>query len=151
MIHSTWESEWPLEVTEFVVVVVVVVVVCCAPWHVGSLFPNQWSNQGPLHWKHGVLTTGLPVKSFFVCFCFFEVTVDEACAYLSVLRDMAGFKNLAWILPECSTWFFWMWTEQYAGFISKNCLTQHKGKAHLLNADSGRSVWRSRRGGEKSS
>ena len=31
--------------------------------HLGTLFPNQGSNPCPLHWKHGVLTTGLPGKS----------------------------------------------------------------------------------------
>ena len=30
-------------------------------WRVGSLFfPDQGSNPSPLHWKHGVLATGLP-------------------------------------------------------------------------------------------
>ena len=29
----------------------------------GSYFPNQGSNLHPLHWKHGLLTTGLPGKS----------------------------------------------------------------------------------------
>ena len=117
---------------------------CCAPWHVGSLFPNWDPTKAPCI-KHKVLTAGLPVTSSLLLF--FEVTVAEACAHLSVLRDMAGFKNSAWILPDCSRWFFWVWTEQHPGFISKRCLTQHKGKAHLLNADSGRSVGRSRGGG----
>ena len=31
--------------------------------YVGSLFPDQGSNPRPLHWKHGVLTTGPPEKS----------------------------------------------------------------------------------------
>ena len=38
-------------------------------WHAGSLavaygnlFPDQGSNLGPLHWKHGVLATGPPGK-----------------------------------------------------------------------------------------
>ena len=30
-----------------------------ATWHVGSLFPDQGLNLHPLHWKRGVLTTGL--------------------------------------------------------------------------------------------
>ena len=30
--------------------------------HVGAQCPNQGSNPCPLHWKHGVLTTGLPGK-----------------------------------------------------------------------------------------
>ena len=30
--------------------------------HVGSQFPDQGLNLCPLHWKHGVLTTGLPGK-----------------------------------------------------------------------------------------
>ena len=29
----------------------------------GSLFPNQGLNPHPLHWKHGILTTGLPGRS----------------------------------------------------------------------------------------
>ena len=29
----------------------------------GPYFPNQGLNLHPLHWKHGVLTTGLPGKS----------------------------------------------------------------------------------------
>ena len=32
-------------------------------WHEESWFPNQGSNLCPLHWKHGVLTTGPPGKS----------------------------------------------------------------------------------------
>ena len=31
-------------------------------WHSGSYFLNQGSNLCPLHWEHGVLTTGLPGK-----------------------------------------------------------------------------------------
>ena len=31
--------------------------------HVGSQFPNQESDPRPLHWKHRVLTTGLPGKA----------------------------------------------------------------------------------------
>ena len=31
--------------------------------HVGSSLPNQGSNQQPLHWEDGVLTTGPPGKS----------------------------------------------------------------------------------------
>ena len=34
--------------------------VCSAMWHVGSQFPNQGLNSDPLHWEHGVLTTGPP-------------------------------------------------------------------------------------------
>ena len=29
----------------------------------GLQFPDQGSNPGPLHWEHGVLATGQPVKS----------------------------------------------------------------------------------------
>ena len=53
MIHSTWESEWPLEVTEFVVVVVVVVF-CLAGRLVGfvdSYLLDEGSNSDPLQWK----------------------------------------------------------------------------------------------------
>ena len=32
------------------------------PQHVGSQFPNQELNPSPLHWKHGVLSTGPPGK-----------------------------------------------------------------------------------------
>ena len=32
-------------------------------WLVGSLFLDQGLNMGPLHWKHGVLTTELLGKS----------------------------------------------------------------------------------------
>ena len=32
-------------------------------WHVGSQFPDQGQNLYPLHWKHGVLTSGPPGKS----------------------------------------------------------------------------------------
>ena len=32
-------------------------------WHVGSYFPNQESNPGPLQWNRGFLTTGLPADS----------------------------------------------------------------------------------------
>ena len=35
----------------------------CTVWHVGSYFPDQGLNPRPLHWKHGVLTTGPPGKS----------------------------------------------------------------------------------------
>ena len=38
------------------------------PWHVGSLYPNQGLNPGPLRWKHQVLTTGLLGKSSVVSF-----------------------------------------------------------------------------------
>ena len=37
-------------------------------WHVGSQFRNQGWNSHPLHWKWGVLTTGLPGKSLNVQF-----------------------------------------------------------------------------------
>ena len=33
------------------------------PCHVGSYFPNQGSNPGPMHWKHRFLTIGPPGKS----------------------------------------------------------------------------------------
>ena len=35
----------------------------CATRRIGSQFPDQGSNLYPLHWKLGVLTTGLPEKS----------------------------------------------------------------------------------------
>ena len=35
--------------------------------HVGSSFPDQRSNLGPLHWEHGVLATGPPGKSPLSC------------------------------------------------------------------------------------
>ena len=41
---------------------------CHTPWHVGSLYPNQGLNPGPLRWKHRVLTTGLLGKSSVVSF-----------------------------------------------------------------------------------
>ena len=41
---------------------------------VGSKFPNQGLNTYPLHWKHGVLTTGLPGKSPF--FSFFKLVTN---------------------------------------------------------------------------
>ena len=31
--------------------------------HVGSSFPNQGLNPCPLHWEHGVITTGAPGES----------------------------------------------------------------------------------------
>ena len=34
-------------------------------WACGIYFPDQGSNPGPLHWKHGVLITGPPEKSLF--------------------------------------------------------------------------------------
>ena len=36
-------------------------------WFVGPYFPKQRSDQFSVHWKHGVLTTGLPGKSLKVC------------------------------------------------------------------------------------
>ena len=36
--------------------------------HVGSQFPNQGQNTHPLHWKYGVLTTGLAGKSLVTMF-----------------------------------------------------------------------------------
>ena len=39
-----------------------------AMWHVGYLFPKQGSNPCPLHWKHRVLTTALPVKALLLVF-----------------------------------------------------------------------------------
>ena len=35
-----------------------------AGWHVTSKFPDQGLNLQPLHWKHRVLTTGPPERSF---------------------------------------------------------------------------------------
>ena len=35
----------------------------CAPKRVGSKFPDQGLNLHPLHWKHRILTSGLPGKS----------------------------------------------------------------------------------------
>ena len=32
-------------------------------WHMRSQSPDQGPNQSPLHWKRGVLTTGLPGES----------------------------------------------------------------------------------------
>ena len=32
-------------------------------WNMESKFPDQGSNLGPQHWKHGVLATGLLRKS----------------------------------------------------------------------------------------
>ena len=46
----------------------VVKFLCPATWHVGSQFPNQRSNPCPLHWKHEVLTTGLPGTSCLYAF-----------------------------------------------------------------------------------
>ena len=37
---------------------------CYAAWHVGSQFSHQGLNPHPLQWKCGVLTTGLPGKSW---------------------------------------------------------------------------------------
>ena len=34
----------------------------------GVQFPDQGSNLSPLHWEHGVLTTGLPGKSLKLSF-----------------------------------------------------------------------------------
>ena len=39
----------------------------CSMCHVGSQLPNQGSNPYPLHWKHGVLPTGLPGKAQYFC------------------------------------------------------------------------------------
>ena len=39
----------------------------CSMCHVGSQLPNQGSNPHPLHWKHGVLPTGLPGKVQYFC------------------------------------------------------------------------------------
>ena len=35
----------------------------CTTWHVRSQFHHQGPDQCSLHWKHAVLTTGLPGKS----------------------------------------------------------------------------------------
>ena len=45
--------------------------ICYTARHVGSWFPNQGSNPCPMHWEHGVLTTGPPGKSLCVVFFFF--------------------------------------------------------------------------------
>ena len=47
----------------FVVVVVFLFFFFVAVLHSTGNFPNQESNPHPLHWKHGVLTTGSPGKS----------------------------------------------------------------------------------------
>ena len=36
--------------------------------HAGSQFPHQGLNPRPLQWKSGVLTTGPPRKSLYVCY-----------------------------------------------------------------------------------
>ena len=45
--------------------------VCLATLCSRQNFPNQGSNPCPLHWKHGVLTTGQPGK--FLCSVFQEL------------------------------------------------------------------------------
>ena len=42
---------------------------------VGSQFPDQGSNPGPLQWKHGVLTTGPPGNSRGTFFYLWKVTL----------------------------------------------------------------------------
>ena len=53
-------------------------------WHVGSSFPGQGLNPRPLHWKHGILTTGPPGKALQSVFI-----VD---IYLKLLGPTALFK-----------------------------------------------------------
>ena len=56
---------------------------------VGSFFPNQGSDQCPLHpllWKRGALTAGLPVKSLQLLFTF------RACSVRGLLGQTGGQK-----------------------------------------------------------
>ena len=51
----------------------------CIMQHVGSYFTKQGSNSCPLHWKHGVLSTGPPGKSLRESF-FFEIINNKLCS-----------------------------------------------------------------------
>ena len=73
--------------------------------HVESYFPDQRSNQGPLQWKRGVLTTGPPGKSLcasnfihtilqnvsdlIVIWMYHELFVYSTCFLLSIISNTA--------------------------------------------------------------
>ena len=90
-------------------------------WHVGSQFPNQVLNPGPLQWKSRILTTRLPGKSFFpfllsikIVFPFFLVTfqpcprtylVLHICCYrifyfTLCLAQYQSFVLFCFLMPE---------------------------------------------------
>ena len=80
----------------------------CSTWDFS--FPNQGSNLYPLHWKHGVLTTGSPgkplsffiLKHYFLLFIYFCLCwVFIAANRLSPAAVGRGFS--LW-------WFFLLWS-----------------------------------------
>ena len=67
--------------------------------HAGSWLPNQGSNPYPLHWEHGVLTTGPPGKSLEAPFP--DVTIlrrGESCRALD--RGIESFPEDECLGPE---------------------------------------------------
>ena len=48
--------------------------------HVGSQFPDQGLNPCPLHWEHGVLTTGPPGKSLLLLLLLSHFSRVQLCA-----------------------------------------------------------------------
>ena len=59
--------------------------------YVGSLFPNQGSNQHPLHWKPGVLTTG-PSGKFLSYRSILIITATKCCVLATDQASDKGFR-----------------------------------------------------------
>ena len=55
-------------------------------------FPDQGSNPCPLHWKHGILTAGLPGKSLYIQF--------QICIYFFIYYFYFCYLALKSILLE---------------------------------------------------
>ena len=74
-----------------------------APQHVGSQFPNQGSNSHGLHWRHGVLTTGLPGNALSIFLSSLNISFSEKTCWSSSLH-LSG-RSLSLNLYFSSTHF----------------------------------------------
>ena len=83
----------------------------------GNWFSDQWLNPCPLHWEHGVLTTGPPGKSLLYhlwsflrredsivgkyTYCCFKRSAWRYCVFWFQPKFV-----LRWLLPTCLFWLF---------------------------------------------
>ena len=78
-------------------------------WHVGSLFSNPGWNPCLLHWKHGVLNTGPPGKSWLLLLLLFLPMLSGLWDLSSLTRDQthAPCNGKCWVLtsgPPGKSW-----------------------------------------------
>ena len=98
-----WELETLHSLTYFILFIYLF---GCTAKCVGSWFHNQGPNLSPLHWRHGVLTTGQPGKSLHSLldhfWRFLKKFIYSNCRLIT-LQYCSGFCHiLTWISHGCT-------------------------------------------------